>query len=616
MASFFPPPPPPLPPPLPPPPPGDPVRLGPTSTGDKPPVLILGPEEQSGRRRRNMVGIAVAVLLAAVALVLACWWGYGTAKAMKYAKLADVKITRDWLDPESIGVSLLPISAGTVALRCTGRDGQAAELPVHIRPEDVGIERKVRWQIDGLRTGAVVEVVSREGWSLTTAEKAVPESRVPPDVAAAASDARNEGNGSFDGNGGGDDDMNGDASRDAARGSIRGGPRQAGRSGLASMAARPSARRRSRDGLDWLARHQAAGRIVVQSVPGARPRVAVREGLGLHGHGRDVRDGPHRTGGAGLPGRWILLLQRHPLFRRGPQGARLDRGASKGRRRAGGVVAGFRSRRIPPVLSCTSTAWPRSRWATLGGLPWHCTSRPLPATCESLPQGREVHRAEPAPRRRLALRRRALRSKLADTSDTSVTGWQVLALKSARRGRRGAERPLHWPACARSSARGRSRSKRRTGGPATSTTRPWRPRRPPGWACWPGNSFSTSPRPPWSEMPPATWPISPSSTGRRKARPRRPITTCGTTAPWPCSCAGGEAWEQMERLRPRYRHRLQERKGCQRGSWAPTDRWGDRGGRIYSTALAVLTLEVYYRYALEQPSRVATLDTCGTWAII
>ena len=37
--------------------------------------------------------------------------------------------------------------------------------------------------------------------------------------------------------------------------------------------------------------------------------------------------------------------------------------------------------------------------------------------------------------------------------------------------------------------------------------------------------------------------------------------------------------------------------GCPRGSWDPDGRWGHEGGRIYATALAVLTLEVYYRYA-------------------
>jgi hypothetical protein len=40
--------------------------------------------------------------------------------------------------------------------------------------------------------------------------------------------------------------------------------------------------------------------------------------------------------------------------------------------------------------------------------------------------------------------------------------------------------------------------------------------------------------------------------------------------------------------------------GCERGSWDPfvpqPDRWGTAGGRLFMTSLSVLTLEVYYRY--------------------
>ena len=40
--------------------------------------------------------------------------------------------------------------------------------------------------------------------------------------------------------------------------------------------------------------------------------------------------------------------------------------------------------------------------------------------------------------------------------------------------------------------------------------------------------------------------------------------------------------------------------GCDRGSWSPylpqPDRWGVRAGRVYETALSLLTLEVYYRF--------------------
>ena len=38
-------------------------------------------------------------------------------------------------------------------------------------------------------------------------------------------------------------------------------------------------------------------------------------------------------------------------------------------------------------------------------------------------------------------------------------------------------------------------------------------------------------------------------------------------------------------------------KSCRNGGWITPDRWAYAGGPVYSTAVAVLTLEVYYRYA-------------------
>ena len=41
-----------------------------------------------------------------------------------------------------------------------------------------------------------------------------------------------------------------------------------------------------------------------------------------------------------------------------------------------------------------------------------------------------------------------------------------------------------------------------------------------------------------------------------------------------------------------------QKMGCMDGSWDPAvDKWGSIGGRVYATAINVLTLEVYYRYA-------------------
>ncbi len=59
---------------------------------------------------------------------------------------------------------------------------------------------------------------------------------------------------------------------------------------------------------------------------------------------------------------------------------------------------------------------------------------------------------------------------------------------------------------------------------------------------------------------------------------------------------GGEPWQQWNSamqitLLPR-----QIRTGTLTGSWDPDCVWGGYGGRVYSTAMATLCLEVYYRY--------------------
>ena len=63
---------------------------------------------------------------------------------------------------------------------------------------------------------------------------------------------------------------------------------------------------------------------------------------------------------------------------------------------------------------------------------------------------------------------------------------------------------------------------------------------------------------------------------------------------------GGKHWQQWEKalagtLLPN-QHRDDEHDNLF-GSWDPVGAWGEEGGRVYSTAICALMLEVYYRYA-------------------
>jgi hypothetical protein len=66
--------------------------------------------------------------------------------------------------------------------------------------------------------------------------------------------------------------------------------------------------------------------------------------------------------------------------------------------------------------------------------------------------------------------------------------------------------------------------------------------------------------------------------------------------------AGGEPWSQWNMIVRDKVVSFQEKSGCARGSWpAGSDTWGSTcAGRIYTTALAVMTLEAPYSYAREE----------------
>ena len=73
--------------------------------------------------------------------------------------------------------------------------------------------------------------------------------------------------------------------------------------------------------------------------------------------------------------------------------------------------------------------------------------------------------------------------------------------------------------------------------------------------------------------------------------------------------AGGDTWQRWNSLVRDGIVKLQCKDGCSQGSWDPESRWGGKGGRVYSTALATLCLEVYYRYAKENEGGASTVVT-------
>ncbi|MBN1910785.1 MAG: hypothetical protein JW818_13655 [Pirellulales bacterium] len=59
---------------------------------------------------------------------------------------------------------------------------------------------------------------------------------------------------------------------------------------------------------------------------------------------------------------------------------------------------------------------------------------------------------------------------------------------------------------------------------------------------------------------------------------------------------GGAHWDRWNRALQQTLLARQHSTGPEAGSWPPTTTWGSYGGRVYTTALSTLCLEVYYRY--------------------
>jgi len=59
---------------------------------------------------------------------------------------------------------------------------------------------------------------------------------------------------------------------------------------------------------------------------------------------------------------------------------------------------------------------------------------------------------------------------------------------------------------------------------------------------------------------------------------------------------GGDAWKSWNTAMKSEIIDHQHKENCEKGSWDPVGPWGSEGGRVYSTAVCVMCMEVYYRY--------------------
>ena len=66
------------------------------------------------------------------------------------------------------------------------------------------------------------------------------------------------------------------------------------------------------------------------------------------------------------------------------------------------------------------------------------------------------------------------------------------------------------------------------------------------------------------------------------------------------SSIASRAWKEWNSAMKQTLVSSQVIRGPEAGSWSPNTMWGGYGGRVYSTALAALCLEVYYRYDAER----------------
>ncbi len=495
---------------------------------------------------------------------------------MRYAQLGELKLSRDWLEPESLGVTYVPRSSGTVTLRHASEDRPAAEMSIHVRPEDVGSERKVRWQIEGLKTGEAIEVVSRDGWSLATARPAVPEAIVPAGGNVAVEDAGSE----------------------AAPGLYSRRTRAGRAEWIGKLGGTPISEQAVGDGLDWLARHQAAD--------GSRSSRC----LGRGAESRCEKTAPCTDGGGTFEmahtGLAVLAFQAggHYYFNDTKYSAAVGKALDwiVDHQKDDGALVGSlpvakRGAYHKNFMYEHGIAAFALGDACAAAIALH--ESPQPRYLQGLHKAVEFIEENQHLDGGWRYGGGRYEGKLKDPSDSSVTGWQVLALKSARE----AGIPPSAGCLAKVRKFFQARQTGQNGRTGYADNRTLETEATTGVGMLARQFLFDQPDAPLVKDAARYL----ADFAQREFPPDGPPKIRDYYLWYNCTLAmflaGGQPWKTWNDCVRDTVIKLQKHQGCERGSWDPSDRWGSSGGRIYSTALAILTLEVYYRYALERPDR-------------
>ncbi len=176
-----------------------------------------------------------------------------------------------------------------------------------------------------------------------------------------------------------------------------------------------------------------------------------------------------------------------------------------------------------------------------------------------------------------------------DEGDTSVVGWQVMALKSAQMAGiyvnvKSFDGAKVWlKSCSKGSYGGNFSYTPDQGATPTMTS--------VGLLCW--QYMGTRPEEALMQEGVATLLKQMPDSGVRSLYYWYYATQVMHNVP-------GPDWDNWNRKMRRVLIETQCKEGCAMGSWDPDkptrDPWGDAGGRLFVTSLAALTLEVYYRY--------------------